>query len=262
MSMHSHSPSLPALYVQPTCRPRSTFLKLLCGEYRPSEGSMFFGIAGSGSAVAGPAQAVTTVDMRNDPCGAAEPSPMGGYNNPLRDVKPSTLPPCGIYIDRYSIGPVAQQGAMTIAEALTAECRVTDRAECRWRQQMSTAIVRVRAVEESPRLGDSMSTESERSSAAGYATETTTDTRGQRSAVSAIETISSRSSSTSINIAVQVLLEAGGLGAVHEKRCRDLSRGQLLSLVLCLGVARGLRHQWCWEGHIEEEPTLTKSEKG
>lgn len=38
----------------------------------------------------------------------------------------------------------------------------------------------------------------------------------------------------------EVLVSAAGLGAVLDRQCRDLSRGQLLRLVLCVGAARAL----------------------
>lgn len=38
----------------------------------------------------------------------------------------------------------------------------------------------------------------------------------------------------------QALLNAAGLGAARDKLCRDLSRGQVLRLTLCVGVARAI----------------------
>lgn len=38
----------------------------------------------------------------------------------------------------------------------------------------------------------------------------------------------------------QGLLNAAGLGAARGKRCGDLSRGQVLRLMLCVGVARAI----------------------
>lgn len=52
----------------------------------------------------------------------------------------------------------------------------------------------------------------------------------------------------------QGLLNASGLGAARDKRCGDLSRGQVLRLVLCVGVARAVA------GRLVAEPTKPECE--
>lgn len=59
-----------------------------------------------------------------------------------------------------------------------------------------------------------------------------------------------------------LLLDATGLNDARGKRCRDLSRGQLLCLVLCVGAARALAESATYNDLRRDEMLVEKIESG